>query len=153
MNIGLFILCVFLSYLFSYFFSCFNILAFNSAILLLHKAFGPELIFRWFYVLSGYSYKVLLCMTAHYLWTSFLIFLIFVYSLLKCVRRTCNNPELSQLEKLREDIADLNRKVDQVDSRLDDVLAILERMERSREGIKTKSCDHAFITTAILEGE
>lgn len=131
MNIGLFLLCIIFSYLLSYIFSCFNIIAFNSAILILHRFMGPEWIYHYSYVFLMYFYEVLFFMVTHYYLTSVVVILICLRSLIICIMRLFStNSSQSQLDYIREDVVDLSQKVDDLESKIDDVLATLERIEK-----------------------
>lgn len=129
MNIGLFVLCLFLSYVFSYFLSLFTILAFNCAILLIHRLMGPHWIFQIFYALLEYFYVVIFFMVQHYYFTSFLISVIFVWSLVSSILRIFNRNESSQVRHLREEVIELISKVDSVESKLDEIVQTLARIE------------------------
>lgn len=132
MSVTLLVLCIFFSFLFFYLFSlrCLNIIAIDCVILLLHKIMGPEWIFEWFYyIFVWYFYKVLLFMVTHYYVSFVLIFVICIWSLITTILRLCAENEPGQLKRIQEEITELASKIDSVESKLDNILLKLARIE------------------------
>lgn len=127
MSISLLLFCLVLNYFLYCFFSFRYIVAFDSLILLLHRLLGPQVIFEYFYVLSWYFYKLLLFAVTHYYISSFIFFVLFTWSV---VRNICyEGKEWKEYQAVKENLIQLNDKVDYLELKLDAILDMLTRIE------------------------
>lgn len=130
MNISLIILCLFLSYIFLYFFSWLHVMAFNCVVFLLHTLMGPLWIYEKFYALCEQFYVLLLFMVTHPYISSFLVIFVCLWSFVRGVISICYSESNSQqVNDIREEIMELNGKVDSLDMKIEEVLASLARIE------------------------
>lgn len=107
-----------------------HVIAFNCSVFLLHKIMGPLWIYECSYVLFGHFYVLLLFMVTHYYISSFLVIVICVWSFVLSIMRICYSEKNSwQVNDIREELMELNGRVDNLEIGLEEILASLARIE------------------------
>ena len=129
MNVSIILLCLLLSYIFLYFLSIRYVLVFCSVIFLLHRFMGPKWILNFFYELCGYFYVVLLFMVTHYYFSSVLIIVVCTWSFVHGIVSLCYSQRNLQMDDIREELIELNSKVDNLESKINEALTLLARIE------------------------
>lgn len=105
-------------------------MAFNSLVLLLHRLMGPLWIYESFYVLCSYFYVLSLFIVTHYYISSFLVAVVCIWSFVHSIMRICYSERNSwQMNDIREELMELNGKVDNLETKMDELLALLTRIE------------------------
>ena len=88
---------------------------------------GPKWTVEVFFSFCGYFYIVSLFMVKHYYVSSIIVFVLCIWPIVHCIIRSCY-PEnrANQLNDIREDLIELNSKVDNMTDELNNRLDFLE---------------------------
>lgn len=130
MSISILFICLLLTYALFNFFSLLFILTFNATVFLLHQLFGPEWIFDHLIGLSRSVSSVLFVMMKHYYISSVLIVTLFVYSVFLPIIRWCTKrTQMQQVTDIETRIVEIGRRMDSVESKVEEVLVILRRLD------------------------
>ena len=108
----------------------FYVMAFDCLIFLLHQIMGPVWIYETFYIVFERSCSLFFFVASHYYICSFLFLIVCVWSIVHRIMRFLNfGNKSSQVNDIRQDLMDLNEKVDNLESKIEEILASLARIE------------------------
>ena len=130
MAVGLIIICLILNYIFwQFYFSILFILAFDGAILLMYKIWGPAWVYSKFWYMIHYVGYLLSFVWTHPYISSFVIVVLFILSvILPIVRCLTYRSRAQQVDTIEETILSLSVRLRRMEEKQEQILQLLKDM-------------------------